>query len=630
VTEGGPSTYTRPETTGGGSLETVGFRAIALIVLVFLVAAVGQIEPAPTSSRFLVVYAQDSTLVANIEVAAGIAAVLSRAPGREVYSEHMDVTRFPDPAHAERLAAAMAAKYRTLPIDAVLAYGPGALSFVLEHRDDFAPSAPVVFGGVTRETFRRSEMPADARGVISRFDVRLTVDLARQLQPGAERLVVLTGSAPFDRSWEARAREELSGYVTGLKLDFVSGLTLAEFQAMAATLDRRTILLILTVFEDAAGRAFIPRDAAAAIADASNAPAYGVYSSFIGAGLLGGHVETFTSIGEAMAELAVRAAAGEGEGPTLVETTPIPVVDWRQMRRFGLEGDLLPPGTQRLFYDPTVWERYWPHMLLAAGVILLQSGTIATLVIQERRRRRIAGELATERLELAHLSRTSQLGALSGALAHELNQPLASILANAEAGARLLGRAPPDLEEIAEILADIADDDRRAAAIITQLRRLMVKGDTMLANVDLNEVVRATITLARSELVARRTQVEPRLGQPAITVRGNLPQLQQVVLNLMLNAAEAMAELEPEDRRMIIETRVRHDGFRELAVADRGRGLSPEMRSEAFKPFVTNKQNGLGFGLSICRSIAQAHGGTLVFDEHTDEGARIVLTLPPP
>jgi hypothetical protein len=464
--------------------------ALAL-VLVLLEAAGGlrAAEPAPLNRRFLVVYEHDSTLVANIQVAAGIEAVLSRdLPGREVYSEYMDLARFPDPSHGEGLAAAMAAKYGGLPMDAVLAAGPGALAFVLEHRNGFAPATPVIFGGVTAESAQRFDLPPEARGVISGFDVRQPMDLARRLQPDARRVVVVTGSAPFDRTWQARAREELSDHRSRIEISFVSDLSLAGFQEMARALDRTTILLILTVFEDAEGRTFVPRNAAAAIAKASAAPAYGVYSSYLGAGLLGGYVETFGSIGETMAEMAIQAAAGEDDGPVLVETVPRPVVDWRQMRRFGIDASGLPPGTERLYYEPTAWERYKPQILLACVIILLQSATIAALVIQERRRRRIAEELAVE----------------------------------------------------------------------------------------------------------------------------------------------AMAELPPAERRMDIETRARKDGFRELAVADRGGGLLPEMRANAFKPFVSTKQHGLGFGLSICRSIAQAHGGTLAFEERAVVGARVVLTLPPP
>jgi signal transduction histidine kinase len=308
--------------------------------------------------------------------------------------------------------------------------------------------------------------------VVSRFHARDTVDLARQLQPDARRVVVVTGSAPYDRSWQDVARLELD-YDDGIEITYVSDLSLAGFAEMAAGLDPDTILLILTIFEDAEGHTSIPRDAATIIAAASAAPAYGVYSTYIGAGVLGGYVETFESIGRTMGEMAIEAAAGRA-GPAIVESVPEPTVDWRQMRRFGIDETLLPPGTQLLFYDPTVWERYRLQILLAAAIIALQGATIAALVAQNRRRRRIAAELATGRLELAHLSRTAQLGALSGALAHELNQPLTSILANAQAGASMLASERPDLTELSAVLDDIVADDRRATGIILQLRRLML------------------------------------------------------------------------------------------------------------------------------------------------------------
>ena len=424
--------------------------------------------------------------------------------------------------------SSMVAKYRDRPMTAILAAGESALDFVLRHRADFAPDAPVVFGLVGRDVAQGLQLPPDVRGVVSRFDPRGTVDLARRLQPEAKRIVVVTGSSAFDRSWQARARAELS-YSDGIEVAFVSDLSVAGFADMAAGLDTDTILLILTVYEDAEGHTSIPRDAAAIIAEASAAPAYGVYSSFVGAGVVGGNVESFEAIGETMAQLAIDSAAGE-RGPTFVDTVPEPVVDWRQVRRFGIDPALLPAGTRRLFYEPTAWERYRTQILLGAAVILLQSATITALLVQERRRQRIAGELATERFELAHLSRTAQLGALSGALAHELNQPLTSILANAQAGSQLLAAEPPNVAELAAILADIADDDRRAAGIIMQLRRLMVKGDTALEPVDLNQVVTATVTLMRSEMVARQTQVEIHRSRAELVVLGNFAQLQQVAV----------------------------------------------------------------------------------------------------
>ncbi|MEY8837608.1 histidine kinase dimerization/phospho-acceptor domain-containing protein, partial [Cribrihabitans sp. XS_ASV171] len=220
------------------------------------------------------------------------------------------------------------------------------------------------------------------------------------------------------------------------------------------------------------GRAMLPSDAAGAIAAASGAPSYGFYSTFMEAGVTGGHVTTFPEIGRLLADEAL--AAIEGEGTTRLPIGKAPgndVVNWPQLARFGIDADLVPSDAVRLFYTTPVWQRHWREIALAATVVLLQSATIAALVAQMRHRKRAARELETGRLALAHAARSSQLGQLSGAIAHELNQPLTSILANAEAGARLLKAEAPDLAEIGDILDDIAEDDRRAASIIVQLRR---------------------------------------------------------------------------------------------------------------------------------------------------------------
>ena len=160
-----------------------------------------------------------------------------------------------------------------------MAVGPGALQFMLDNRARIAPGAPLIFGGVDDDGFIKDRtLPVDVKGVVSQFDVRKTVDLARRLQPDAKKLVVVTGSADFDRRWEKSARDALGGY-QGLDVEYLSGLTLEGFEDKAKQLPGDVILLILTVFEDSGGRRFIPREAAAAIAAASGTPSYSVYSS---------------------------------------------------------------------------------------------------------------------------------------------------------------------------------------------------------------------------------------------------------------------------------------------------------------------------------------------------------------
>jgi len=267
-------------------------------------------------------------------------------------------------------------------------------------------------------------------------------------------------------------------------------------------------------------------------------------------------------------------------------------------------------------------------IIVIAAVIALQFATIAGLVVQYRRRRRIAEELNLERLELVHLSRVHQLGELSGAFAHELSQPLTSILANAEAGQRMLQSGQADSAEIQSIFEDIASDDRRAASIIRHLRRLMVKGEAKLESLDLNDAVAATLALANSEFVVRQTTVSFDPSRSGLNVRGCMEQLQQLVLNLLLNAGESMSRIPVAERRIEVQTRNRNNGTCEMTISDSGPGIPPELTATIFQPFVSTKHEGLGLGLAICRSIALAHGGSLAFDEDRTEGARAVLTLP--
>jgi C4-dicarboxylate-specific signal transduction histidine kinase len=303
-------------------------------------------------------------------------------------------------------------------------------------------------------------------------------------------------------------------------------------------------------------------------------------------------------------------------------------VDWREMQRFGLDLGRLPEGSRVLFYEPTYWERHRAELLSIAAVVAAQTATIIGLLFQRRRYFHAQDALKSERDQLFHVSRNLRLGQLSASLAHEINQPLAAIQANAEAGTRIAGRKQPDLEEICAIFRDINADVRRAGSTIANLRRLMVKGEVAMERIDLNDIVRATIPLARNELAVSGAQVRQVLCAEPLEVNGNGPQLQQIVLNLVLNASEAMAELPEAERIVRVTTAPLATGGASLTVEDAGPGVPPDLRDDAFRPFVSSKPSGLGVGLAICRSIAEAHGGSLAFGDPVGGGARVVLTLP--
>lgn len=243
-------------------------------------------------------------------------------------------------------------------------------------------------------------------------------------------------------------------------------------------------------------------------------------------------------------------------------------------------------------------------------------------------RRQAQAEIEDQRNQLSHLTRVATLGHLSGALAHELNQPLTAILSNAQAGLNLIRRQPPDLELVEEILQDIVQDDHRAAAMIARMRALLKRGEVLHQQVDLRAVVEEVLVLARTELLAHHVAIASSVDPALPVVWGDKIQLEQVLLNLVVNACEAMSQTAPPRRRLLLKAE--RDGANgvHITVRDSGVGVPAALLDGSFKPFMTTKANGLGLGLSISHTIIAAHGGRLWAENNADLGATLHCTLP--
>jgi two-component system sensor kinase FixL len=219
------------------------------------------------------------------------------------------------------------------------------------------------------------------------------------------------------------------------------------------------------------------------------------------------------------------------------------------------------------------------------------------------------------------------MGELTASLAHELNQPLTGILTNAQAARRLLDAGPPDLDELREILADIVADDKRAAEVIQRLRDLLRKGETQLCSLDLNVLIRDVVKLLGSDAIIRRVLVTLDLDVRPALVMGDRVQLQQVVLNLLLNAMDAAAESAGSDRTVVVRTRTEADAV-EVSVKDAGPGLRDGTQELIFQPFYTTKAGGMGMGLAIAKSIIEAHVGVIWAENTPPRGAAFCFRVP--
>jgi len=236
-------------------------------------------------------------------------------------------------------------------------------------------------------------------------------------------------------------------------------------------------------------------------------------------------------------------------------------------------------------------------------------------------------QLEQQRVELSHLARVASLGQLSGALAHELNQPLTSIGANAEAGLHLLARRKPDMAELDAILRDILTEDQRAAQVIRRLRALLKRGKTRLVQIYVEDLIGAVLGLARPELITQRVTATTSIPPNLPPISGDRVQLQQVLLNLILNACDAMRGIPAPERRLTVDVDLDGTDIR-MAFRDAGTGIRLDLLPRLFEPFVSSKSEGLGLGLSISRTIVAAHGGHLWAENNATRGATLFCELP--
>jgi len=546
-----------------------------------------------------------------------------------VYTEHLDLSRFKGAPYDEALRSYLSEKFRDRPIGVVVAQGSSSLEFVVRSQARLWPAVPVVFAGVDEETAARLKMPSDVTGHIYRLPFRNMVTAARALVPSLKK-IALVGDA-----WERQAvrrnyQNEIPAFASQLEFIDLFGLSMPEIRKRVAALPDDAAIIYTSITLDAAGTAYLPQEALAAFAEAANRPIVVDAETNIGHGATGGFVATPVPVGEAAARLVLRILDGENAAriPVTKGDFTRPVFDWRQLQRFAASESGLPLGSEIRFRPPSLWDQYRWQMVAITIVLLLQAALIAGLLLE--RRRRLAAEMESRRrlMELAHLNRTAAVGAMSASIAHELNQPLGAILSNTEAAELLLASNPLDLSPIKEILADIRQADQRAGEIIASLRGLLKRKDAERQDIELRAVIANVAHLLEPEAKERNVQMSVDCVQPALFVRADLVHLQQVLLNLALNAMDAMRDSVAGRRTIAFQTALVGTSTVEIAVADTGTGIPKEQLEHVFEPFFTTKPHGTGLGLSIVRTIVESYGGRIWANNKAEGGAIFRFTLP--
>ena len=295
-----------------------------------------------------------------------------------------------------------------------------------------------------------------------------------------------------------------------------------------------------------------------------------------------------------------------------IEVSPIgfasPKFDWREMQRWGISESLLPAKSEVRFREPTVWDQYHRQLVMIGTVLLLQTALIGVLLHENRRRRRAEASASKLQSDLAHMNRVATAGELAASIAHEIKQPLASIVNQGSAGLNWLKKNVPDLDQARLSLQSIVSEGHRADAVINNIRAMFRNESTLRSLVDVNELIQRVLTLVTHKIGSKNIALETDFAKkPAPCVRADPVQLQQVVLNLIMNAVEAMGSSAGQARELRLRTEIDPTDTVLITVADTGPGIDPKVAKNIFQPFFTTKPSGMGMGLSICKSIIESH-----------------------
>ena len=609
----------------------------ALLFAVFMLAGVAHADEGPVPAkpplRVLLLFPGDLLMPwAQMQSDITKSAILAAVPGRvEFFAEGLDGLRFPGAHNEDEFVALLRKRYDAVPPDLVIVHGPMD-GFVERQRAALWLNTPLMAVSKIASPSSAAHYPEGIPGTSVSFDSAATIEIALLLQPDAKRVVMVGGSSEYSRGELQQARNQLEPFRQRLDIQVLIDLPMEELQRRLAALPPDSIVLQLPIFRDAAGAIRIPRELAAQLAAAANAPTYAYYDSGFGFGIVGGSMANWSGQKDMIGRIARELLSGETRKESLSMHPPVPsacIVDWRQMKRWNLSFERLPAGCEVRFRKLSLWQQFHREVLVILAVLLIQSALIIALVLQRQRRHRMELELQEQRSQLAHATRLATVGELSASIAHEINQPLAAILSNAEAGEQLIksGAGADKLADLEEILSAIREDDLRASDVIERMRRLLhnepVEKRPLNVNDAVESIVRLTAGLATRKGVTVHTSLNPSLP----LIKGDYVQIQQVLLNLIMNAVEAVGSAPSERRRVIITTVERPPGSVEVEVKDGGPGIAADKLPRIFEPFFTTKPDGMGLGLSITRSIVHAHRGR-IWAESADTGAAFRFTLP--
>ena len=513
--------------------------------------------------------------------------------------------------------------------DLIVTIGGPAAAFARKYRQQLFPETPILFASVDQRYLRDAPLGENETAVAVINDFPRLVDDILQVLPETRQRVHGVGVRIAREVLASRTRGDFQRFHERLTFTWSDDLSLAEIVRRCASLPPHSAIFYLAFNSDAQGGAYADERVIAELRGTANAPLFAGISVFLGSGVVGGTMMSLDPLSRSTADVAVRLLNGEPPARIRVpaQLAGPPTFDWRELQRWSIPESRLPAGSVVRYRAPSLWREYRLTVLAVLAALVVQTFLIGGLLFERRARQRAEIESRRNLALAADASRRQTMSALTSSIGHELGQPLTALMHNAEALQIMVSTNRASSDAMGEILSDIHAEIVQATQIIDRHRTMLRSRQLVKKPIDLHAVIDASLALVAHDMSARQVEATVNVSLEPCVIVGDQVLLQQVLVNLVINAMDAMAEMPPSRRHLTIRSDVRAADV-EVSVRDTGTGLPTQINGKLFAPFVTTKAHGLGIGLTIARRIVDAHGGTIEARNNPEGGATFALTLP--
>jgi signal transduction histidine kinase len=585
----------------------------ALRILFFMLIVQAGATPQPARTRHIVVLYDERTelpglSILNVDFLQTLRS--ASADPIEIYTEQMDLSRFKSDIYLAHLRDYLRSKYAGKDIDvAVAAMGP-SLDFLVKNGKDVFPGTPIVFCGIDKRELDSFVLPTSATGVLVKRQFHPTLEVALQLHPETKQIVVVSGTSEFDTRLVDQAKAEFHGFEDRLTFTYLSALPMPELLAELSHLPPHTVVLYTTMFQDGAGTPVVPHEAAERIAAASSAPVYGFLDQYLGRGIVGGQLYSVGTQGEEAAKLTLRILQGTKAEDLqfIVPEAGKLMFDWRQLQRWGIAEDKLPPGSIVQFKEFTFWELYRWRIIAVIAFLVLQSLLIVALLVQRLRRNR--AEASRERSEESLRKLTGQLMYLQEVerrrIAGELHDGLGQELAIIRNRATVALQHP---DEPALVMDQLREISETAVSAINEVRQIS-------QNLRPFELDRFGLNQAVDSMIERvSNSFSLHLSSSLDDIKGLLSTDSETVIYRIVQ--EGLNNIVKHARATEARVTLKHLGDEVvLIVEDNGRGIE-----------APGSRNGNGFGLVGIQERARMLGGSCTVEPRPGHGTILTVRL---